>query len=348
MPEELPPTEGSVKKKITIHTGSDEMPPQTEASWRGIFGGAVFLCVLAAGIVLSVSLQHSAYEAKGQKLQAPEPSVLGAVTEFSEERVLGSDLGPYRQELFDTGNVAAESFLVFDAQTGRAALKKNTESKSLIASMTKLMTALVSYDYANFSDVITVSAADRLEVSPALKVRTGDEVKVEDMFNAMIVGSANDAALTLANYISAKTGRNFSDLMNEKAAELGMTHSHFSNPYGFDSPTNYSTAEDLQKLIVKTQALLAFTSLGKKTSYQFQSLSGITYRVQATNKLIGSYADMEAIKTGSTSGAKEAMAVKVTLGRKKYIILVLGSPNREADVLRLRSELIKAFGGIEN
>jgi D-alanyl-D-alanine carboxypeptidase len=239
--------------------------------------------------------------------------------------------------------VTADGFLVYDVSSGSILAEKNGTEKFYVASLTKLMTALVSYDETDLNQRYIIAPDDSLDVSPELKLKQGDKVLAWDLFNAMLVGSANDAAKALAHFAADFIGKDFVDLMNQKAQELGMADSHFSNPMGFDSKYNYSTAEDLKKLVDKTQSLPAFTELGKKTVYKFTSEFGNSYGVTATNKLISSDSEVQAIKTGSTPNAKEAMITKITRNNHSVIVIVLSSQDREGDTLKLSDEVFKAY-----
>jgi D-alanyl-D-alanine carboxypeptidase (penicillin-binding protein 5/6) len=131
--------------------------------------------------------------------------------------------------------------------------------------------------------------------------------------------------------------------MNDTAKEIGMNNSNFSNPMGFDSRNNYSTAEDLKILITETEKLAIFNNLGRRTSYSFSGSNQKTYTAYATNKLIKNHPDIQAIKTGFTESAGGAMATKITLGSRDIAILVLNSQNREGDTLKIKQQLENSF-----
>ena len=243
----------------------------------------------------------------------------------------------------DLSGVSAQGYLVFDLATGRTLLQKNPSQKFAIASLTKLMTALVAYKNSDLSQTFAISGRDTLNVKPDLGLVLGDRVKALDIFNSMLIGSCNDAALALADYTSAVSGTDFVSLMNKQAASLGMASTSYQNPMGFDNSGNYSTAEDLKLLITAAQQLSAFTDLGRRTNYQFTGSLGRTYYAAATNKLIEKYPDIQAIKTGFTNEANGAMAVKVGISGQEVVILVLDSKNREGDTLKLKAALLSSF-----
>jgi len=263
-------------------------------------------------------------------LGAPQPVVLPAPPRLEGTLMLDS--------------VKAQSFLVYDLNSGATLAQREPVQPVAIASITKLMTGLVIYrTMPSFRQTITITPEDLYSVEPKLGLKVGDKITVGDLFYAMLVGSANDAALALANHVEADTGENFVELMNNAATELGMANSHFSNPLGFDSESNYSTAEDLHKLIQEIQKYQAFNLVGRNQTYSFISNAGIEYSVQSTNKLIKDNKELYAIKTGYTDLAQGAMITESRDRNHPFIIIVLDSPDREADTLTLRSQILKNY-----
>ncbi len=270
-----------------------------------------------------------------------EPKVLGVNTsirggEPEEKPALVKISEP------DVGDVTAQSFLVFDLGNGETLFARNPSEKLNIASLTKLMTGLVAYNLLDLNKNFIVSGQDTLNVAPSLGLLPGDEVKALDVFNAMLIGSTNDAALALADFTTRGTDEDFVALMNSQARVLGMQNSHFSNPMGFDSQYNYSTAEDLKILMGVTEKLSVFTDLGRRASYAFFGTQK-KYSVQATNKLLAGHPDIQAIKTGSTPAAGETMATKIKAGQNDIIIIVLKSKDREGDTLKLKTAFESSF-----
>ena len=266
------------------------------------------------------------------------PQVLGVSTDIRgkevDNPVIPALFGPV-----DESRITAESYLVADIDSGVVLMEKNGIKQESIASLTKLLTGLLVYENLDFLSAATISPADILNISPSLHLQSGDSVRIEDLFNAMIIGSNNDAAVALANHVSEKAHKDFIDMMNERAQVLGMTNSHFTNPVGLESKNHYSTAEDLLKLVRATQKLSAFTVLGRKTDYFFSSNNGKNYKTIATNKLIAKHTDLEAIKTGYTEQAGQSMITKATKANHAVIILVLNSKDRDADTLSLEADV---------
>lgn len=244
----------------------------------------------------------------------------------------------------DLEPVAAKSFLVYDVASQTALARRNENYPMPVASLTKLLTAYVAYNQLDLAqEVVTVPPTAIVDVSPILSLQPEDEIQALDLFKSMLVGSANDAAEVLANFVAERSGLSFKDLMNKTAAELGMANSRFSNPLGFDSETNYSTATDLQLLVNATKQWPAFGLLGRQASYSFKSEIGNNYSIRTTNKLLASDPEISSIKTGFTDEAQGAMITEINHDNNKFIIIVLGSPNREGDTLQLKRAIINSY-----
>jgi len=267
------------------------------------------------------------------------PAVLGASTDLRGEQLSDSQPPVLEGKIFDVDKVSAKSFLVYDVASGVVIAERSSEEKLAVASLTKLLTGLLAYEYLDFTQSIKIQNPSVIIVNPTAGFAKGDEVRIEDIFNAMIVGSTNDCAYILAQEISKVTGKNFVDLMNQKAKQLGMSSSNFSNPMGFDSIYNYSSAEDLRKLVTYTQQFGVFTNLSRVVTYGFKGGLDYEYKISATNKLLSKYKDMEAIKTGYTESSQGAMITKVSNNGHKVVIIVLGSQNREKDTVLLKENV---------
>jgi len=303
--------------------------------WALFLGLGLLLIILASSVG-----NNGAAILTTASAEQPAPQVLGATIDLRGE-LPPQAAAPSLLSPFDDAGITAKSFLVADFASDSVIAEKNSDQKEYVASLTKLMTGLVAYENSDINSLVTTTSNDIFSISPVLGLRVGDSIKLLDLFNAMLVGSNNDAALALSNHVENLSGKNFVDSMNSLAGDLGMTSSHFSNPLGFDSPGNYSTAGDLLKLVLATQKFSAFTQLGKKTEYDFVSTAGNQYRTKATDKLIAGHGEIEAVKTGYTQGAGQAMITKATQDGHTIIIIVLDSQDREGDTLNLEKQIFK-------
>jgi D-alanyl-D-alanine carboxypeptidase len=324
----------------SIHSHSEQ---------RGIFEGAwiKLLKVLPYWLIfliIAVGAQATGFLMSKNNIATAknQPQVLGASTGVPSIRGADSEARLISQINFpDLSDVNAKSYLVFDLASGQTLLAKNSGQKFAIASLTKLMTALVAYSNTDLNQDFVISDRDILNVKPNLGLIPGDSVRALDIFNAMLIGSCNDAAKALADYTTRVSGSDFVGLMNQK--DLGLQNTSYQNPMGFDNSGNYSTADDLKILITQEQKLSVFTDLGRRINYEFLGSLGKAYYTSATNKLIQKYPDIQAIKTGWTNEASGAMATKVDIGGREVVILVLDSQSRESDTLKLKAALESSF-----
>ncbi len=243
----------------------------------------------------------------------------------------------------DDAKVTAKSYLVYDMHSNSVLASRSPKTAVSIASLTKLLTGYLVNAYGSPEDIVTIKPGYVLNINPVLGVKPGDKIKVDDLFNSMMVGSANDAALTLGYYLEEKLHKPIAEIMNEEARKLGMNDSHFSTPVGFDSDTNYSTASDMQLLVRKTTFNPAFITIDRLFGYSFTSENGEAYSVTATNKLLTKYPEIHAIKTGYTDDANGAMIVSIQTSGTEFVIILLGSENREQDAIEIYQAVLKKY-----
>ncbi|HMR55293.1 MAG TPA: serine hydrolase [Candidatus Doudnabacteria bacterium] len=263
--------------------------------------------------------------------------ILGA--SVSEQESIDNFVSFELPEETDLG-VRAASFMVSDLESGQIISGKQLDSSLPVASLTKLMTVWTVLKHTDPEEIVTIPDTRFETTSPSLGLSVGDKVKVKDLVTSALVGSSNDAASVLAYYVSEKVDLPFGELMNQEANNLGMKNSRFSNPMGFDSAANYSSAKDLLILVQKLYERNIFDSTSRAQSYSFQSELGKNYQTSATNKLISQFENIFAIKTGFTNLALGSMINIVKTNDQNYLIIVIGSPDREGDTLKLRQEVM--------
>lgn len=239
-------------------------------------------------------------------------------------------------------DIPAKSFLVYEPDSGKTLISRNVDQKLPIASLTKLMTSIIVSEDPNYSQPLTITEADRISVSPVLGLRANDVVMPKDLVKAALIGSANDAAWTLGNHFSNK--EEFVQKMNAKAQALGMINTQFDNAVGFDSPNNYSTAEDLQKLVQYAMKSLPYDEIWQQKNYSFKSQSGNSYYIKNSNGLVSSHPEIKSIKTGQTPGALGNMIVQSQSSTgTPFISIVLGSSDRNASTLEVLDYIFSNF-----
>ena len=140
--------------------------------------------------------------------------------------------------------LSAQKAILIDAATGRVLYEKDADSRSLIASTTKIMTALVVCEQCNVLDRMRIpKEAVGIEGS-SVYLQEGEVLTIQELLYGLMLHSGNDAAVALAIYCGG-TVEGFAELMNDKARQIGLKDSHFENPNGLDAPGHYATARDL-------------------------------------------------------------------------------------------------------
>jgi len=231
----------------------------------------------------------------------------------------------------------AETAVVVDGRDGDVMFARRAAQRRPMASTTKLMTALLTLERARQRAVFTAADYAAAPVESQIGLRPGERMTVKDLLEALLLESANDAAVTLAEGVAGSTDA-FVAAMNERAAELGLEDTSYANPIGFDDPLNYSTASDLAAL---TLELLARPRFARVVDMPLAELeSGSRPRViDNRNTLVASYPFVTGVKTGHTLGAGYVLiGSAVGAGDARVVSVVMGEPSeaaRDADTLKL-------------
>lgn len=219
--------------------------------------------------------------------------------------------------------VAAESVIVIDPISGRVLYAKNADQRRPVASTQKLVTALVTMD-GNVDKPVTISADDTRCEPTKLYLKPGEVHTRRELLRVLMVKSANDVGRALARDIGGSQ-EGFAEMMNRKAAQLGMRNSHFLNPHGLPQEGQYSTARDMAiaaRSAWRNQTIHSFTSLRSTT---FRHSDGQVKTLQNTNKLLKRVPYCDGLKTGTTDAAGRCLISSGTLGSRSAIVVVLKS-----------------------
>ncbi len=228
--------------------------------------------------------------------------------------------------------VSAQKAIVMDEKTGRILYEKNADERSLIASTTKIMTALVVCEQCNVLDRMRIpKEAVGIEGS-SMYLQAGEVLTIQELLYGMMLHSGNDAAVALAIYCGG-TVEGFAQLMNDKARQLGMKGSHFENPNGLDSPGHYSTARDLAVL----------TAYAMKNPIFRQTVSTKTVTcgnrsLRNHNKLLWQVEGADGVKTGYTKAAGRILVSSAVRQGRRLICVTIHDPNDWQDHSALLEE----------
>ncbi|HSR11964.1 MAG TPA: serine hydrolase, partial [Thermodesulfobacteriota bacterium] len=212
-----------------------------------------------------------------------------------------------------------------------------------MASLTKLMTALVFLERGHLDDTVTVSAAASRETGARLGLKRGERMRADFLLTAALVGSANDACRALAEH-SGKDEPGFIELMNRRAAELGMKGTHFTNASGHDHERHYSTARDLATL---AEAAMRNTAIREKVKLVDAAVftdQGRSFAVSNKNELIGRYPGAIGVKSGFTSKAGKCLIAAAERDGFRALLVFLNAPNRWWEAEAMLDEAFRRGG----
>ncbi len=221
--------------------------------------------------------------------------------------------------------LSARKAILLDGETGRVLYEKDADSRSLIASCTKIMTALVVAEQCNVLDRVKIPKEAVGVEGSSMYLREGEVLTVQELLYGLMLHSGNDAATALAIYCGG-TVEGFAGLMNDKAHVLGLTGTHFENPHGLDSPNHYSTARDLAVL----------TAYAMKNPIFAQTVSTKNVRVGERsltnhNKLLWQVEGADGVKTGYTRAAGRILVSSACRDGRRLICVTIDDGNDWAD-----------------
>ena len=219
--------------------------------------------------------------------------------------------------------VEAEAVLVADGRTGEVLYAVNEDERMPMASLTKLMTAIVTLERARPRDTVTVSPQAVGKGGSIIFLAPGEQLRVRDLLAAALIQSANDAAFALAAHVGDGSVKRFVGLMNAKAAELGLEDTRYARPDGLDTPRHYSTAEDtlrlarlaMRKPLVRELARTRTMRVGNRTFRNW-------------NDLLWTFDGLFGVKTGHTDDAGWTEVAAARRGGTSLYAALLGSPSR--------------------
>lgn len=218
-------------------------------------------------------------------------------------------------------SVSAEKAILMDADSGRVFWEKDADARSLIASTTKIMTALVVCEQCNLADRVKIpQEAVGIEGS-SMYLREGEILTVQDLLYGLMLHSGNDAAVALAIYCGG-TEADFVTLMNEKASRLGLENTGFANPHGLDHDGNYSTARDLAKL--------SAYALQNEDFLRTVSCKTVTIGdrfLRNHNKMLFRYDGAIGVKTGYTRAAGRILVSAAERDGRRLIAVTIHAPD---------------------
>lgn len=220
----------------------------------------------------------------------------------------------------------SKSSIVMDLNSGRVLYQKNANEKRLIASTTKIMTALVTLENTTLNKEIKVGEEVLKMYGTNIYIEVGEKITIKDLLYGLLLRSGNDASVALANAVS-KNEEEFVKLMNSKAEEIGMKNSTFSNPHGLDEETqNYSTAYDMALLSKYAYQNKTYRKISGTKKYTAKT-DNKTYLWYNRNKLLNNYEYCTGGKNGYTPSAGRTLVTTATKDDLNLTVVTLNDPN---------------------
>ncbi|MEP7016292.1 MAG: D-alanyl-D-alanine carboxypeptidase family protein [Verrucomicrobiota bacterium] len=234
-------------------------------------------------------------------------------------------------------STGAAAIMVVDAHNGQVLYEKNADAARAAASTQKLLTALIVAERGLLDRQVRVETIDTMAEPVKLNIRPGDVYQRLDLLRALLVKSPNDVARCLARDYAGSVEA-FAEVMNQKARELGATHSHFVNPNGLPVPNQYSTARDLSLIARAAYANPTIRSIVCLPQIVFRFANGRTRELQNTNKVLTRSPYCNGMKTGYTEAAGHCLIASGSRPGRDVIVVVLG--DSKAGVWRDASALL--------
>lgn len=289
----------------------------------------------------------SVRDTQAHRAQIDRPSDVLVSTRQTARWGVPSDLNWF---VNDPEALSASSALLMDADTGAILFARHHMEQRSPASTTKIMTALLILEEGRLDDKVLISERAAAVSGTGLGLRRGQRVVLRDLLWAILLKSANDAALAAAEHVGGSEEQ-FVARMNAKAASLGMQGTQFSNPHGLDHPDHYSTAFDLAILARQALRNPTFARMVQTREAQVAILTGrngsvVKRRVIRThNQLLGQFSGADGVKTGYTSLAGRCLVASATRGDHQLIAVLLNDSRRWIEAAALLEYGFAALGG---
>jgi D-alanyl-D-alanine carboxypeptidase (penicillin-binding protein 5/6) len=282
----------------------------------------VWLCAVAGALSAATVVPSSGL---AQSVEPPPPTPVPVPGGGTSPSPFPQSLRTPAPTTLDVPETGAAAALLVDLDTGQTLFSADVAEKGPVASLTKIMTAYLVINRTLPTDVVTVSenaASGRVVGISSLGLIPGEEIRVHQLLYALLLQSANDAAVALAEHVGGSV-EGFVDLMNHAATRLGMTRTRFASPSGLED-TGYSTARDMARLTRAAYELPGFASIVATRAHSIPSPDGEPRIVQNRNALLWLYPGAIGVKTGFTTAAGFCVVATADRGNGRLLAVVLG------------------------
>lgn len=227
----------------------------------------------------------------------------------------------------------AKAAILVNLNTGENLFSKNENTRLDIASITKLMTIFIILNKIRnqeleWGDMIQVNKQAVKLLGSKVPLQAGHSYSVEDLFKGILICSGNDAAFTIAEYISGSENA-FVKEMNEKAKKLNLLDTHFMNPHGLPQNNHFSTVKDLVTLTIELLSEKTVLKYSNLKSDSITTVNNQTKRILNTNTLLKKCNNVDGLKTGYSPRAGHCIVATASYNEIRFLAIVLGEPTRE-------------------
>lgn len=233
---------------------------------------------------------------------------------------------------------SAESAVLLERGSGRIVCSKNADKRMPMASTTKIMTALVAISSADPDGIAEISKNAAGTEGSSMYLKAGEKVTLRELLYGLMLSSGNDAAVAVAEHISGSTAA-FAELMNKKAAQLGLENTHFENPNGLDSPGHYTTAAELAKIMDAALSNELFREITSCASKKTERALYINH-----NKLLSMYDGVYSGKTGFTKKDGRCLVSACERNGFSLIAVTLNDPDDWNDHMKMYDAAFSEYG----
>ncbi len=247
-------------------------------------------------------------------------------------------IAPSSEAIEIVGHLSASGVVIYDAQSGQKLYAKQARIQRPMASLTKLMTALLIVENHALDEMVTVPRSVVDVMGNKAYIEPGKHFSIGDLLSALLINSANDAAITLAQYHSGSVSA-FVGEMNARALQLGMTGTSFRNPAGLDHPAHWSTPQDIAGLTMFSMRYEAIASRLSSSGERITSREGDRIQLYHTHALLHEVSPVLAGKTGTTTDAGQCLMSVVEGVDQQYIVVLFNSNQRYKDMRTVLSSL---------
>ena len=238
--------------------------------------------------------------------------------------------------------LSASGAILIDRSTGHTLFAVDADTPRPMASLTKLMTALIITERHQPDDIVTIPSIVTEIPGSTIGLTPGEHMSVRDLLRSMLIPSANDAAYALASFDGPGLPE-FMKRMNQRGKELGLKATHMANPAGLDHPEQYASARDLALLTMAVLRHRILRTIVDTRTMTVATIEGKAFGLRNTNEMLHYNESVHGVKTGTTNGAGECLILLIEQKNREYILVLMGSKDRYTDGLRVLTALKEAL-----